>query len=134
MDLLTLLRAQWDRVAGAALTLLGGLILLLGWRGAAQALYPAEQLPYLISGGLFGLFLLGVGATLWLSADLKDEWRQIRRLEDTLVPYLDGAEAQPQTLPALATFQPQRDSSLEEVDGAQPVAPAGSRARVRRSS
>ncbi|HMC79090.1 MAG TPA: hypothetical protein VKO35_00895, partial [Acidimicrobiia bacterium] len=31
-----------------------------------------------------GLFLLGVGATLWHSADLRDEWRKLDRLEEKL--------------------------------------------------
>lgn len=81
MGTMTYLRAQWDRAAGAGLVLLGALALLLGWIGVSGALYPAQQLPYLISGGLGGIFLLGLGATLWLSADLRDEWRHLDTLE-----------------------------------------------------
>jgi hypothetical protein len=33
-----------------------------------------EQIPYLASGAVGGLFALGVAATLWLSADLRDEF------------------------------------------------------------
>jgi hypothetical protein len=43
-----------------------------------------EQLPYILSGGLFGLAMIMVGTGLWLSADIRDEWRRIDRLEDTL--------------------------------------------------
>ena len=34
-----------------------------------------------VSGGMFGLFLLGIGALLWLSADLRDEWRKLDALD-----------------------------------------------------
>ena len=77
-----LLRAQWDRAAALFLASAGLLALLLGWLGVSRAVYPAEQLPYIISGGLTGLVLVGMAATLWLSADLRDEWRHLDRLEE----------------------------------------------------
>jgi hypothetical protein len=84
VDYLKWARAQWDRV-GAVLAVLGGLVaLLLGWIGVSGSAYPAAQLPYIVSGGLLGIFLLGVGATLWLSADVQDEWRKLDRLEEAL--------------------------------------------------
>jgi hypothetical protein len=49
----------------------------VGYIGVSGATLPTEQLPYLASAGLFGLFALGVAATLWLSADLRDEWRKL---------------------------------------------------------
>jgi hypothetical protein len=84
MDYMRWARAQWDRV-GAALAAVGGLLaLLLGWIGVSGSAYPAGQLPYVVSGGLLGIFLLGVAGTLWLSADLRDEWRKLDRVEDAL--------------------------------------------------
>ncbi len=68
----------------------GGIGVVLGWIGVSGAVYPAEQLPYLVSGGLGGLFLLGVGATLWLSADLRDEWRHLDTLESDVEQRLAG--------------------------------------------
>jgi hypothetical protein len=41
---------------------------------------------------MFGLFLLGVGATVWISADLRDEWRKLDELADLLS---DRAEPEP---------------------------------------
>lgn len=82
MDALRWLRNQWDRGIAIAAGLAGGVALLLGWLGMARTVFPAEQLPYIVSGGLAGLFLLGIGATAWLSADLRDEWRKLDRLED----------------------------------------------------
>jgi hypothetical protein len=84
MDIVKWARAQWDRVT-AVLAAAGGIIaLLLGWIGVSGTAYPAGQLPYLASGGLLGIFLLGVAGTLWLSADLRDEWRKLDRVEDAL--------------------------------------------------
>jgi hypothetical protein len=31
-----------------------------------------------------GVFLLGLGGVLWLSADLRDEWRKLDRIERRL--------------------------------------------------
>ena len=93
MELLKWLRLQWDRVFGAAAVITGAVALLTGWSKVSATPYPAEQIPYLVSAGLGGLFLLGVGATLWHSADLRDEWRKLDRLEDKL----DAALAAGQT-------------------------------------
>ena len=84
MELLMWLRLQWDRVFGAAAVLTGAVALLAGWSKVSATPYPAEQIPYVVSAGLGGLFLLGVGATLWHSADLRDEWRKLDRLEEKL--------------------------------------------------
>jgi hypothetical protein len=48
----------------------GGVALLIGYFGVSGTLDPAKQLPYLVSGGIGGLFLLGVAAALLFSADL----------------------------------------------------------------
>ncbi|MEY2591241.1 MAG: hypothetical protein QOJ67_3225 [Acidimicrobiaceae bacterium] len=80
MDLKTVLRAQWDRAAGAAAAAIGLLVLALGWFGASGTAELGKQVPYFISGGLGGMFLLGLGGMLWLSADLRDQWRELRRI------------------------------------------------------
>ena len=62
----------------------GAAALLLGWAGSSGTVYPAQQIPFLISGGLVGVVLIGVGATLWISADLRDEWRKLDEIHDSL--------------------------------------------------
>jgi hypothetical protein len=97
MDLLKLLRAQWDRV-GAVVLVIGALVaLLLGYIGVSNTEFVAAQMPYVVSGGIFGLFLLGLGAILWLSADMRDEWckledaeRVLRRIEERLPSAVDA--------------------------------------------
>ena len=78
------LRLQWDRVLAWVFVAVGAIALIAGWVGVSGSAYAAGQLPYLISGGIGGIFLLGVGATLWLSADLRDEWRKLDCIEDAL--------------------------------------------------
>jgi hypothetical protein len=91
MDFMTFVRNQRDRVAAWCCIGFGALALLLGWLGVSGTPFPAEQIPYVVTGGLGGLFLLGVGALLWLSADLRDEWRKLDAIEELL---RDGADAE----------------------------------------
>ncbi|MGH8992132.1 MAG: hypothetical protein ACRDZ7_11530, partial [Acidimicrobiia bacterium] len=75
------LREEWDRVLGFGIAALGGIVILLGYQGASGSLFVADQLSYLMTGGVGGLFLLGTGATFIILADLHDEWRKLDRLE-----------------------------------------------------
>jgi hypothetical protein len=81
VDVLTILRSQWDRVAAIVCVIAGIVTLILGYHGVASSPYVAEELAYLVSGGLGGVFLLGIGATLYMSADMHDEWRKLDRIE-----------------------------------------------------
>jgi hypothetical protein len=100
MSFLTWARLQWDRLGAWICIGAGALVLLLGYIGVSGTAYTAEQLPYIVSGGLTGIFLLGVGGMLWLSADLRDEWRKLDDLDRTLlthrlVPIDESAPAPP---------------------------------------
>jgi hypothetical protein len=58
-----------------------------------------------VGGGLVGIFLLGVAAVLWLSADLRDEWRKLADLDESLGrlegrPAAMATPAQPVAAPA----------------------------------
>jgi hypothetical protein len=91
MELRRWLRAQWDRVAGVVLSVGGVIALISGWYGVATQKLPAGQIPYVVSGGLIGIALIGLGATAWLSADLRDEWRKLDRLESVGIEMLRRA-------------------------------------------
>ena len=84
MDLSNWLRAEWDRVVGFALVILGAVFLVLGYIGVSDSPYMVQNLAYIMSGGIGGLFLLGAGATLLVSADLHDEWRKLDKVEDAI--------------------------------------------------
>lgn len=72
---------------------LGVICLIAGWVGVSATAFPGEQMPYVVSGGLVGIFLLGLGGVMWLSADLRDEWRELARLERAVL-VAAGAEAE----------------------------------------
>ena len=80
----TYLKAQWDRVGAWVLIAVGFAALFLGWLGISGTTILAAQMPYIVSGGMLGLALIGVGGMLWLSADLKDEWRKLDAIHDDL--------------------------------------------------
>ena len=113
MDLMTWLRAEWDRVLGFTLIALGAILLVIGYLGVSDSPYVAEQLSYIASGGLGGLFLLGAGATLLILADLHDEWRKLDRVEAILsgqIPFptqaqSNGQAAAPVPAPAPASLE-----------------------------
>ena len=108
MNFLHWARVHWDRVVAVAATAAGAVALFVGWNGASQSAYPAEQLPYLLSGGLVGLFLFGAGATLWLSADLRDEWGELRGIRDELRAVNPARAAEPGTVTPLVAGQVRR--------------------------
>jgi hypothetical protein len=93
--LVTLLRAQWDRVLGAGLLVLGAVLLVAGCFGVSGASTTKDQLSYLASGGLGGLFCLGAGVGLLISAGLSDEWRKL----DALTRAVRQAAAQDPSVP-----------------------------------
>ena len=95
-------RTQWDRALGALAVIVGAILLLVGWLKISDTGFVSEQLPYLASAGLGGVFLLGLGGMLWLSADLRDQWRELRGIRarlDAPVP------ATPAPVPAAAAPQ-----------------------------
>jgi len=84
MDLINLAKKQWDRSVAIVSTGIGAIALILGWIGVRGTPVLAEQTRYIVSGGVGAIFLLGLGATLWISADLRDEWRKLDRIEECL--------------------------------------------------
>jgi hypothetical protein len=84
MDLINLAKKQWDRSAAIVFTVIGVIALIKGWLGVRGTPVLAEQTRYIVSGGIGAIIFLGLGATLWLSADLRDEWRKLDRIEQSL--------------------------------------------------
>ena len=84
MELLKLLRTQWDRSGAVLAVIVGAVMLVVGWAGVSRSGLAAEQIPYVISCGVGGLFVLGVGSVLWISADLRDEWHKLDSVEDAI--------------------------------------------------
>lgn len=123
MDLPTWIRAQWDRCAAWLFIVAGGIILLLGWFGVSRYAYPADQMPYIISGGIGGLLFVGVGAMLWLSADLRDEWRMLRRIDEALRAQSGVALVVDEDLPPVNVPPRSRQSDRYDAPAVAPDAP-----------
>jgi hypothetical protein len=82
--------------AGFALIVIGGICIGLGWWGASGTANLAEQIPYLISGGLFGIALVVTGTGLvmrfslarlfrfWLARLVAEHSQQTDRTVDAL--------------------------------------------------
>ena len=77
-------KSQGMRAVAVCALGVGMVALFLGWLGVSGATLPTEQLPYVVSGAVAGLFLLGVAATLWLSADLRDEFQRLGEIKQLL--------------------------------------------------
>ena len=84
MEMKMFLRANWDRVLAVILVIAGVVMLIVGWFGVSGTGLVAEQNPYLISAGLGGIAVIAIGCTMWMSADLQDEWRRLDGLEERL--------------------------------------------------
>lgn len=68
-------------IAAGALVTLGLTAILLAWVGASRSTIIEEQVPYLISGGLFGVALAVVGAMTYFAHWLTVFVREAREHE-----------------------------------------------------
>ena len=84
MNLKNYIRCQWDRAGALVCLAAGAVALLVGYVGVSGTRETADQIPYVVSGGMVGLFLLGGGVMLWLSADMRDEWRKLDSIDRRL--------------------------------------------------
>ena len=84
MELIKWLRLQWDRALGVLAMVVGIVLLVIGWVEVSGTEFVSEQIPYVVSAGLGGVVALLIGGTLWLSADLRDEWRALNRIDQQL--------------------------------------------------
>jgi len=78
------MRQLWPKLGGQLGSLciaLGFIVILLGWNGAAGVDFTQGQIPYLLSGGAFGLGLVVIGAVLIV---VQNSRRDRARLESQL--------------------------------------------------
>lgn len=93
MNLLKYVRVQWDRTGAVVAAVIGVIALIFGYLGTSDTEFIAEQIPYIISGGLVAVVLFTVAGVLWLSADLRDEWRELASQGDDLRTFLSTADS-----------------------------------------
>ena len=84
-----IVKQQWDRVLAIVAALVGVVLLVIGWAEVSSTAVVADQIPYLASQCVGGLIAFGVATTLWISADLRDEWAKL----DDIYRAVGGGEA-----------------------------------------
>jgi hypothetical protein len=89
---LQLLKLFWDRAAAVLCVVVAVVVLVSGWISLSAEAEAGDQIPYIMSGGIGGLFLLVIGATLWVSSDLRDEWRKLDALDQSVRQLSQEAE------------------------------------------
>lgn len=77
---------QWVSAAvrpwfGWILIGIGALLMLLGYFGVSREALPAKQIPYLVSGGIGGMFLAILGAYFLGTQELRNDSGRLDRLE-----------------------------------------------------
>jgi hypothetical protein len=72
------------RAAAALAFVIGVVALIIGWHGTAHSSLTSEQIPYIVSGAIAGLFALGTAGILWLSADLRADWEKLDEISQAL--------------------------------------------------
>ena len=91
-------------VLGYVFVAIGIVLLLTAYLGVSREVLVAKQIPYLVSGGLFGLAFVTLGSRLLLIEDLRRDAGRLDRLEravadlhaallsrpDAPSPYVDG--------------------------------------------
>lgn len=100
-------RWVWDSirpVLGYVLVGLGLIALLIGWYGVSGEPVVAKQLPYVVSGGLFGVGLIVLGSRFLLMQELQRDSGRLDRLETMVLELhavlLSRPDAQSMTAPA----------------------------------
>jgi hypothetical protein len=68
--------------AGWVLAGVGIIVIIVGWYGVSGEALVAKQLPYLISGGLGGVALVGIGAAMISAERRRQDTGRIERLEE----------------------------------------------------
>lgn len=75
-------------LVGAMLMTAGIAAILFAWWGVAHTGYVFEQIPYMVSGGLLGLGLIGVGGFLyfgsWLTKLVEEQRQTAQALRQVL--------------------------------------------------
>lgn len=79
---------------GALLIPIGIVVIVFGWYGAARTVYQADQMTYLVSGGVLGLGITFAGGFLyfgaWLARMAADQHESDAQLGDTLLALADA--------------------------------------------
>ena len=94
---------------GAVLVPIGLLLIGVAWKGVANTGAVAEQVPFLVSGGLGGLALVVLGGFLYFA------WWQTRAMRESREQSARSLEVAEATLAALEALQASHDALVVEL-------------------
>jgi hypothetical protein len=109
-------------VVGSVLAVIGLVAIFVGWYGASHSPFLFQQIPYLISGGLFGLGLVFLGSIFYFAHWLTELVREGRSQSAAMIDAIGRLE---DTIKQYAAAPPEND-----VNGSLPAAPAAPGASV----
>ena len=72
---------RWRAVLAWVLMAAGGIAILVAWYQVRDLDEVFLQMPYLISGGVGGAMLIGLGAALLITQDFRDDKQRLESLE-----------------------------------------------------
>ena len=75
---------HWAQVIGGVLVLAGLVAEIAGWWGVSSTTETYRQLSFFISGGIGGASLMGLGATVFLSYEHREDRRALGRLDERM--------------------------------------------------
>jgi hypothetical protein len=85
------------KALAAGLTIAGLIAVLVGYLGVRDQSHIELQLPYLISGGLGGLVLMGLGALVLIQYQMRVQARRFAEMTDSLDEWKEQAIAELRT-------------------------------------
>lgn len=111
------------RALAGVLVLLGLVAVLIGYLGVRDEADVALQLPYLASGGLGGLALLGLGALVLIQGQMREQEQRFLQVTEQLEDWKESA------LLEIRSFLEGAEIEVE-VTEPRPVAPIRRRAKA----
>ena len=102
------------KVAAGVLTAAGFLVVLFGYLGVRDESNVELQIPYLLSGGVGGLALVGLGAVALIQAQMRAQARRFAELTDQLDEWKEAALTEVRTFLESAVIE-------IEVNGTKPA-------------
>jgi hypothetical protein len=91
----------------------GALLMLMGYLGVSRESLPAKQIPYLVSGGIGGIFLAVLGAYFLGTQEMRNDSGRLDRLE-RMVEDLHSALLTRPDAPALQNGSSSRSTAESE--------------------